>query len=130
MFRLIFVLTQAAEDAITDHEDKGILQSHGPTENKTPKRDCKFLLSLFSQYAATYTECTTVFARPIRLCLRCHSRYLDILRVYKDFDNSTQDGVSCKVVLTKQDRLNVVDFTMESLTGPKSIWSTAMCNSK
>ena len=129
--RSILVLTQATADSKNDHEVKGILQSHNIPKEKNPGKDCKSLLKMFSEAVADYTQCTTVFARPIRLCLRCHDKYLTIQEIYASFPKAHQDGnITCDVVLTKQDRLNVIDFTMKSLTGPQSIWSTAMCNSK
>ena len=39
-----------------------------------------------------------------------------------------QDNVSCKVVLTKQDRLGIVENMYHYVTGPESLWVEGSCS--
>ena len=99
-------------------------------KNQIPKDDCKKLLADFSTCVSNYTECTTVFARPIRLCLRCRDKYLSVMSAYRSMENFKQDNVSCKEVLTNQDRLSIIDHTYQDITDEESIWETASCKSE
>ena len=42
----------------------------------------------------------------------------------------TQDNYTCKEVLTKQDRLNVIGQMYDFVNDSSSIWHLASCNSK
>ena len=50
-----------------------------------------------SEKLSIYTQCTTVFARPIRFCLRCHDQYINVLQAYNAMENYKQ--VKIKVAL-------------------------------
>ena len=91
---------------------------------------CKIVLSKFSQTVADYTECTSKFARPIELCLRCRDEFLAVERAFSYMEDFQQDNISCKVVLTKQDRLGVIEEQYRFATGPDSIWQRGSCKSK
>ena len=110
----------------TNHQDT----EHNSLVHKIPKDDCKKLLNYFSQKLSIYTQCTTVFARPIRFCLRCHEEYINVLQAYNAMENFKQDNVSCKDVLTRQDRLNIIDHIYNDIAGVESIWEEASCKSK
>ena len=45
-------------------------------------------------------------------------------------ENFKQDNVSCKEVLTNQDRLSIIDHTYQDITDEESIWETASCKSE
>ncbi len=106
----------------TEHNDK--------SKHRIPKDMCKIVLSKFSQTVADYTECTSKFARPIELCLRCRDEFLAVERAFSYMEDFQQDNISCKVVLTKQDRLGVIEEQYRFATGPDSIWQRGSCKSK
>ena len=63
---------------------------HNSLIHTIPKDDCKKLLNYFSEKLSIYTQCTTVFARPIRFCLRCHDQYINVLQAYNAMENYKQ----------------------------------------
>ena len=62
------------------------------------------------------------------LCLRCREEYLSVLSSYKKMETLQQDNVSCSVVLTKQDRLGIVEHMYDFSTGEISLWEQASCS--
>ena len=53
-----------------------------------------------------------------------------MLQAYNAMENFKQDNVSCKDVLTRQDRLNIIDHIYNDIAGVESIWEEASCKSK
>jgi len=96
--------------------------------NHEPKDMCKFVLYKFSQSVSDFTNCTSSFARPIQLCLRCRDEYIAVGRAYDYMETFTQDDVSCKQVLTQQDRLGVIEQMYKFANSSESIWHLASCN--
>ena len=122
-------------------------------KHKVPKDMCKVVMTRFSQTVANYTECLAGFARPIgnltilqfnltqkiklnftvfkhfaEVCLRCRNKYLEVKRSYEYMEDFKQDNVSCKVVLTKQDRLGIVENMYHYVTGSESLWVEGSCS--
>ena len=62
------------------------------------------------------------------VCLRCRNKYLEVKRSYEYMEDFKQDNVSCKVVLTKQDRLGIVEDMYNYATGPESLWVAGSCS--
>jgi len=91
---------------------------------------CKLVLEKFSQTVSDYTSCVASFARPIELCLRCRDKYVSVGTAYNYMEDFSQDNYTCKEVLTKQDRLNVIGKMYDSVIGSNSLWQLASCNSK
>ena len=52
------------------------------------------------------------------------------MSAYRSMENFKQDNVSCKEVLTNQDRLSIIDHTYQDITDEESIWETASCKSE
>ena len=100
------------------------------THTHEPKDMCKLVLEKFSQTVSDYTSCVASFARPIELCLRCRDKYVSVGTAYNYMEDFSQDNYTCKEVLTKQDRLNVIGKMYESVIGTDSLWQLASCNSK
>ena len=86
----------------------------------------------FSVAVSNYTECISSFARPIEVCLRCREQYLSVSKTYNymDYFHQYPENVSCRVILTKQDRLGIMNHMYGFATGSKSIWKEASCDSK
>ena len=95
-----------------------------------PRPKIKLVLEKFSQTVSDYTSCVASFARPIELCLRCRDKYVSVGTAYDYMEDFAQDNYTCKEVLTKQDRLNVIGKMYESVIGSDSMWQLASCNSK
>ena len=91
---------------------------------------CKVVLNKFSEAQADYSECTAHFARPIELCIRCRDEYLGVNRAYSYMEEFEQDNISCKVILTKQDRLGIIPNLWEFHSGPDSLWAKGSCSSE
>ena len=100
------------------------------THTHEPKDMCKLVLEKFSQTVSDYTSCVASFARPIELCLRCRDMYVSVGTAYNYMEDFSQDNYTCKEVLTKQDRLNVIGKMYDSVIGSNSLWQLASCNSK
>ena len=100
------------------------------THTHEPKDMCKLVLEKFSQTVSDYTSCVASFARPIELCLRCRDKYVSVGIAYNYMEDFSQDNYTCKEVLTKQDRLNVIGKMYDSVIGSNSLWQLASCNSK
>jgi len=101
---------------------------HPVSHQHQPKEDCKWVLDQFSQSVSNYTKCIAKFARPIELCLRCRDEYIAVGDAYVYMENETQDNYTCKEVLTKQDRLNVIGQMYNFANDSDSIWHLASCN--
>jgi hypothetical protein len=97
--------------------------------HRIPGEMCKYLLNEFSKAISNYTMCSTKFARPIELCLRCRVNYLSVMRAFSIMEDFHQENVTCNVVLTKQDRLSIIDNMYNFNTGPESLWEMASCKS-
>jgi len=98
------------------------------THTHEPKDMCKLVLEKFSQTVSDYTSCVASFARPIELCLRCRDMYVSVGTAYNYMEDFSQDNYTCKEVLTKQDRLNVIGKMYDSVIGSNSLWQLASCN--
>lgn len=117
---LSLVITLSCSNGV--HHDKTIPKNH------KPKDMCKLVLEKFSQTVSDYTSCISSFARPIELCLRCKDQYLSVGTAYEYMEDFAQDNYTCKEILTKQDRLNVIGKMYESVIGSESLWQLASCN--
>ena len=120
------VIVKPIEAILNEREQEHTSDLH----HRIPKEMCKILLTRFSRSVSDYAECTTSFARPIELCMRCRDQYLDVHTFYEALEDFNQDNVSCKIVLTKQDRLNIIGQIFDFTTGSESMWEKASCKSK
>lgn len=97
------------------------------TKPHIPRDFCKDLLNEFSDNVSNYTECINLYARPIAFCLRCRDDYLSVIDSFRTMEEFTQDGVTCKEILTKQDRLGIVMNAYDFVAGPTSLWTEGSC---
>ena len=90
---------------------------HNSLIHTIPKDDCKKLLNYFSEKLSIYTQCTTVFARPIRFCLRCHDQYINVLQAYNAMENYKQ--VKSKGFFVKPHTIKIFIFFLRTISAVK-----------
>ncbi|XP_075970728.1 osteopetrosis-associated transmembrane protein 1 [Anticarsia gemmatalis] len=97
------------------------LMMSDPLNNVT----CDSILNEFAEYAADFTKCSIMYARPVRLCEKCIDQYINFTKKYKDMLTAVENGKPCKSVYISQDRLDAV---LEYHDNILSIWNKGNCH--
>lgn len=127
VFLLLFLYPNLLKADTSNQEpiNVDLLLSKTGTGYVTPfPQECSKILDDFADYAANFTKCSILHARPIRICERCIEHYLSFHKKYQDLLTTVVNGTSCKSVFISCDRLDVI---LEYHNNILSIWDKGHC---
>ncbi|KAM4770680.1 osteopetrosis-associated transmembrane protein 1 [Rhinophrynus dorsalis] len=86
---------------------------------------CSQLLHEFANNSAALSECLVESARPVRVCEKCYSKYVQLQATMKSIGSPMQNGTdSCEISLLRSDRVQVM-VTLNDFF--EQIWDDSKC---